>query len=167
MGFTYPTTRSTGYVMGASTWNADVVDNMRWLGNDAPSCKAAMSGVQSIPVGVTTSLSFDTEWWDTAGLHSVSVNPTRFTAPVTGRYQIQGMIRFPAANYNGFLEAYINDIATNDRSGMAFSSSADYGISYLNEYEMSAGSFIQLAAWHNNGSALNLWGHCIVKWVGQ
>jgi hypothetical protein len=44
----------------------------------------------SLPNNVFTPLSFDTNAFDVGGIHSTSVNPTRFTAPVGGLYLVQG-----------------------------------------------------------------------------
>jgi hypothetical protein len=47
----------------------------------------------SLPNTILTALSFDTNAFDVGGIHSTSVNPTRFTAPVGGLYLIQGVFQ--------------------------------------------------------------------------
>lgn len=54
-----------------------------------PSASAYNSATQTIAPSTTTSLTFNTNSWDTCSsctIHSTSTNPTRFTAPSTGFY---------------------------------------------------------------------------------
>jgi hypothetical protein len=167
MPFTYPTARTTGYVMGASVWNSDVVDNMRWLSGDSPSCKAKLSVAQSVGTSTASLLGFDLEVWDVGGMHSPAVNNSRFTAPVTGRYQVIASVGFPSSgSYVGFIEPYVSGLQSGERSGSSFSG-ADYGISAVAEFQLTAGAYVEIAAWHNFGSPLSLFGSCVVKWVGR
>lgn len=167
MGFTYPTTRSTGYIMGASTWNAEVVDNLRWLSGDSPSCKAYMAVAQSVGTSSASALGFDSEVWDTASMHSTAVNNSRFTAPVTGRYQVIASVEFPGVGvYSAFVEPYVSGVQSGERSGSYFNS-IDYGISAVAEFQLSAGAYVEIIAWHNYGSPMSLFGSCVVKWVGR
>jgi hypothetical protein len=100
-------------------------------------------------------------------MHSTTVNNSRFTVPVTGRYEITACIRYPAAAFNGFIEPFISGITTSERAGMTFSASADYGINASWTFTIAAGGYVELVAWHNFGSSLNLYGTCTVKWVGR
>lgn len=59
---------------------------------------AKHSTTQSIPNAAHTAITWDTNVINTLGAHSTSVNPTRFTAPSTGIYEIGCVINFNAAN---------------------------------------------------------------------
>jgi hypothetical protein len=167
MPFTYPTTRTTGYTMGASTWNAEVVDNMRWLSGDSPSCKAKLSVAQSVGTSTASLLGFDLEVWDVGGMHSPVVNNSRFTAPVTGRYQVIASAEFGAVGvFSAFIEPYISGIQSGERSGMAFNT-IDYGINSVSEFQLTAGAYVEIAVWHNFGAPTSVFGSCVVKWVGR
>jgi len=168
MAFTVPTTRSTGYVVGASVWNAEIVDNMKWLSGDYPSCKAQIAGSQAVGANVPSILGFGSELWDVGDMHSTAVNISRFTAPVTGRYQVMAFVSFEAAVFYGWIEPYISGAATGERSGMAFSSGADYGICSVSEHQLGAGAYVEIVAWHNYlPTPLDVWGTCVVKWVSR
>lgn len=167
MPFTYPTTRTTGYVMGASVWNAEVVDNMRWLSGDSPSCKSTKSVAQSVGTSTASILGFDVEVWDVGGMHSPAVNNSRFTAPVAGRYQVIAYAGFPSVGtYTAFTEPYISGAPTGERAGLYLSGN-DVGISSSGEFQLSAGMYVEIAAWHNFGSPVGVYGSCVVKWVGR
>jgi len=68
-------------------WNNYVRDNLLAL-RDAPRCRVTKAAAQSIPNGTYTELLFDTERYDTAGLHSTVSNTGRLTAPVAGVYEV-------------------------------------------------------------------------------
>lgn len=53
-------------------------------GGSRPYSVAYASGAQSVPNVTLTALSFDTNTVDVGGVHSTSVNPTRFTVPTAG-----------------------------------------------------------------------------------
>jgi hypothetical protein len=58
-----------------------------------PAVRVFNTANQNIPSSTVTALSFDSEQFDTAGLHSTSTNPDRLTAPVDGIYQVNGWIQ--------------------------------------------------------------------------
>lgn len=59
---------------------------------------AKHSTTQSIPNAAHTAITWDTNVINTLGAHSTSVNPTRFTAPSTGIYEIGCLLNFGGAN---------------------------------------------------------------------
>ena len=77
--------QSTGDVVSAAMWNRQK-DNDLFVARDRPFCMAAMSVNQTIANNANTVLSFDTNYVDNASVHSTSVNPSRFTAPIAGWY---------------------------------------------------------------------------------
>lgn len=64
--------------------------------NPIPTARIYNSGNLSINNATATALTFDSERWDTAALHSTAVNTSRLTAPVAGRYQVSATVRFDA-----------------------------------------------------------------------
>lgn len=168
MALTVPTTRTTGYVMGASVWNAEVVDNMKWLSGDAPSCKAYIATSFAVGTGVASILGFDAEVWDITGMHSTAVNNSRFTAPVAGRYMLIASVQFPSTGtYSGFIEPYLNGLAIGERHGTTFNPASAYGLNLVSEFELAAGGYVEMVAWHNNSVTNALTASCVVKWVGR
>jgi hypothetical protein len=58
------------------------------LSHAIPAARVTRTSAQSIPDSLNTSLAFDQERYDTAGLHDNATNNSRLTAPVTGIYAV-------------------------------------------------------------------------------
>src|SRR5262245_61121632 len=97
MSYTTPSTRSAGYVVGATQWN-ELVMNDRWLAQSntdgRPLCHAYRSTTVSVADATNTAISWNAERYDNASCHSVSVNTSRFTAPVDGLYRLTAWLRW-------------------------------------------------------------------------
>ena len=63
-----------------SAWDGVVWSDV--TAGDALGCSAYNDGTQSIPDITDTAVTFNSEDWDNAGMHSTSVNTSRFTVPV-------------------------------------------------------------------------------------
>lgn len=118
------------------------------------------AGVQSIPDSVDTPLTFDTNSIDigTPQLHSITVNPTRFTAQVTGLYLAVGQLLFDSA-----LGGNIRQIAVSTNGGFGafpFSivrttpSAVDTCIQVTALLQLVAGSYIEFTALQDSGGPL-------------
>lgn len=107
--------------------------------------------------GASTLLTFNSERYDLAGLHSTSVNTGRLTAPVAGRYAIVAHVTFDTnATGNRQVLVEVNGatlIAADSRN--AVSGSATH-IAVATEYELAAGDYVQVYAFQNSGGALNV-----------
>lgn len=122
----------------------------------ATSCKLRNSTSTSVPNGTFTTLTFDTEDWDSGGMHS-GANPTRITAPTAGKYMIVGSTGF-AANVSG---RRVLDIRDSSGTIMARTESAPDPASASQTFchvaaivNMTAGGYVELVAWQNSGSSL-------------
>lgn len=97
MAFTAPSTRSNGYVVGATQWN-ELVNNDLWSwvasSSGRPRCRVHKSAHQLTAHSVATAVTWDVNDHDPTGCHSTSVNPTRFTAPVDGWYRLVANVRW-------------------------------------------------------------------------
>ena len=58
------------------------------LSHAIPAARVTRTSAQSIPHSLNTSLAFDQERYDTAGVHDNTTNNSRLTAPVTGIYAV-------------------------------------------------------------------------------
>lgn len=83
----------TDFYMGfnGSTWGklGSAVDTSPYSNHflaNPPACRVTHNTTQSIPSGFWTALTFNTEFFDTGGLHSTSSNPTRITIVQPGLY---------------------------------------------------------------------------------
>lgn len=121
-----------------------------------PSVRVTNSGIQSLNDNTLTALNFDTERFDTDGLHSTSTNNTRLTASVAGKYLIFATVTWDT-NATGLREiavklndtTYILDDVRSAVNGLnSFNSVA--GV-----YHLAAGDYIELIGWQNSGGSLS------------
>lgn len=116
------------------------------------------SGAITLTTGVAAALTFDSERWDTAGLHSTVTNTSRLTAPVFGLYVGTGHVRF-AANAVGIREISVSVNGTTTiaiQDILALVGGAVTILSVPFEYELAAGDYVELVAYQNSGGNLNV-----------
>jgi hypothetical protein len=65
-----------------------------------PVARVTHSSGQVVPDTTLAVLSFNTERYDTAGLHSTTSNTSRLTAPVTGIYEVTADVRWSGAQFS-------------------------------------------------------------------
>ena len=121
-----------------------------------PAVRASRGGTpQSIANGVTTPVSFDTETFDTANLHSTTTNDDLLTAPVAGVYQITGNVRW-AANATGTRFVAINVGSARVASVYHLPNSASTDQSVSVAYALTAGQTVFLEVFQTSGGPLDL-----------
>jgi hypothetical protein len=130
---------------------------------------------QSTPPTITNDtqayLSFDTEDYDTAGLHESVTNPSRLTAPKTGQYALFGQTVW-ASNTVGFrhLSMEINGtttiVAQRDQALTSGPLGNQQAISTV--YRLTAGDYARLGVRQNSGGDLGLATAAIfsMHWIG-
>ena len=84
MAFTTPATAVAATALTASFLNVNVRDNIAWMATDSPSCNVYNNANISIATGTNTALTFNSERYDNAAMHSTSSNTQRITAPTGG-----------------------------------------------------------------------------------
>jgi hypothetical protein len=67
------------------------------LSHSIPAARVTRGSAQSIPDSLNTSLAFDQERYDTAGVHDNVTNNSRLTAPVTGIYAVTAQFSWGAS----------------------------------------------------------------------
>jgi hypothetical protein len=72
-------------------------------GGSDKGCRVYNSTAITIADSTTTTLTFDTESWDTDAMHSAAVNPERLTCKTAGKYLVGGNVFWDtnAAGYRG------------------------------------------------------------------
>ena len=127
---------------------------------DPPRCFVYNSANISITTsGAVQALTFDTEYEDTGGMHSTSVNTSRITIPTggSGWYRFGGCVRF-AANATGYREVKIR---ANGSVDIVIQRTENHGgtdtcrVALHGEYPLAAGDYIELVVTQNSGGALN------------
>ncbi len=125
-------------------------------GNPEVGARAYNSGAQSISNNTTTAVTFDSESYDTSGIHSTSSNTSRLTAPTAGKYLISGNACFDA-NAAGvrLFHVYVNGFMV--ASDRPTSIGAIFGTcgSVNTVYSMNAGDYAELYVFQNSGGSLN------------
>lgn len=142
--------------------NFEALDSRFPVGPDAisslPSARVYNSAALTIATGgVGTSLTFDSERFDTRSLHSTSANTGRLTAPVAGLYVITAQIEW-AANGVGERDLILNlngttNIARSLHPTTAVGTTAQ-SISTL--YKLAANDYVQVVVRQTSGGNLNV-----------
>ncbi|CAB4168169.1 Bacteriophage lambda, Stf, side tail fibre-repeat-2 [uncultured Caudovirales phage] len=126
-------------------------------------CSLSNSASQSISNATQTTVTFDTEQWDTDGIHSTSSNTGRFTVPAGkgGKWRLSGTLNGDTSGTNWSLFIYVNgsyfitgfpqfsQIANGGGTGM-------FTLSY--ELNLAAADYIELKAEQASGGAANIRG---------
>jgi hypothetical protein len=156
MAYTPPTTRTTGDLVTAATWNADLVDNIRFLASP-PACRVWNNANQSIPNNVLTALLFNSERYDTDSMHSTVTNTSRITFTTAGVYVVFAHLNI-ASNATGKRSAgfrlnggtFIGELTVPPVSG------ADTNLSPCTTYKFAAGDYVECYVNQTSGVALNV-----------
>lgn len=152
MAYVAPTTRIVGERITAAIWNQDVVDNVAFLANP-PSCFVYNSGNQSISDATETTLTFDSERWDTNSMHSTSLDTGRITFNTAGIYLVQGNVRITAGN--DYSMAYLSirrdgttEIAIVLHTTTTFNTNPILNVSVVRKF--AAAQYVELRAYQDN-----------------
>ncbi len=125
-----------------------------------PAAQAFNSATESITSGSgTTTLTFNSENFDTAALHSTTTNTSRLTAPVAGLYQVTGQVRW-SANGAGSRFLAINKSGAGwvgadwrQAAGGTFNIT-DQFVTALTS--LTAGQYVELDAYQDSGATLTV-----------
>lgn len=139
----------------APTFRAQVIADIPVM----DSCRVYNSANISVPNAAFTALTFDTERYDTNGLHSTASNTSRLTAARTGVYLITGNI-FWAGNAAGALREVgisVNGSTTVfiARALQAPTANA-IGLTVATLWTLSATNYVELLAYQDTGGNLNV-----------
>lgn len=144
MAWTDPTTRSTSDLITAAIWNTDLVDNLTYLHDELPSARVYHSTSQSCTGSTDTALAFDSERFDTDGIHSVVSNTERLTCQTDGVYFIWGNAEWTTSAGTYYLKIRLNGstmIAMQRHDGSANNPGQVCCI-----YELAATDYVELIA---------------------
>lgn len=85
MAWTDPKTWSVNEVVTAANMNTHLRDNLDWLANDHPRCRATRTTSQSVAAGSDVAITLPSaETYDVGVMHDTSTNPSRITVPSGG-----------------------------------------------------------------------------------
>lgn len=121
-----------------------------------PAVRATNSMNESIPNASYTTLTFDTNAYDNAGMHSTSTNTSRLTAPISGVYDVTGSVVW-AGSTTGDRFLYIRKNGSSDVAFSAVAIAAGYtSEEATTQVRLSAGDYLELQVYQGNGTALNI-----------
>lgn len=156
MAFSVLPTESVGEVIDAAEWNA-IVDDVNWLGQGHPKTHAYNGGA-SFAQATTVALSWASHLYDTGGMHSTSVNPTRFTAPSTGIYYFAANV-VSAVDVESFpfiLMLYLNNTTEMARSSTLTIANHQNGIYLASMFNLTAGDYLDVRVFGDKVAAGNI-----------
>lgn len=139
------------YFYDGASWSLEET----YLGQIA--CYVSNTTDIALASGTNVLLTFDTESYDTASMHSNATNPERLTAPVTGVYELNCQCRISTGGVatnlnvffrkNGFNLQFNNSYVTGGGAGVFWTKCATW-IGKLN-----AGDYITVYAFQSSGAA--------------
>lgn len=149
--------------MTSAIWNASVRDNILYLKDredNPPRAFAYHSTTQSIATGADTAVALDSEFVDSATLHSIATNTSRITIPSgqDGWWLFTGRVEF-AANATGQRKLILRLGGTTEIAGVQLDAAAGANVTKLAiafMWNAAAAEYYELIVSQNSGGALNL-----------
>lgn len=163
-----------GNLMTAALWNATVYNGITYLLNP-PQCHAWQSSAQSVTSGAWTSISLNNTTTDPYAGHSDTTNNSRYTAQVSGWYEISGVVAF-IANAAGYRAAkcVVNGAVINASTGYSWNNTGSWNSAVTTPVRvvfLNVGDYVELQGFQNSGGALStttlgeLCSALTVRWV--
>ncbi|DBA34793.1 TPA_asm: virion structural protein [Caudoviricetes sp. vir520] len=127
------------------------------IGAYTEGCRVFNSANINIPNAAWTTLTFDSERYDTDSIHSTIANTDRLTCQTAGKYQITGNVIFDSNNV-GFrlLAIEYNGATLIGRSGNMALNATVTPLSLSTLYELSVSDYVTLKVYQTSGGALNV-----------
>jgi hypothetical protein len=151
MALTYPIPQiTTGEYVDVPDWNA-LVDSINFIANP-PACRVyKASSFSHASSGTAQPITFDTERYDTDGMHSTSVNTDRITFTTAGLYLVEGGVQWDA-NATG-----VRYLAIRLNGSTIIRLKQDNAVNDLGQivstvYKFAAADYVQLMAFQNSGA---------------
>jgi hypothetical protein len=157
MPYTAPATVVTGTTI-ASTWGNAVKAATDYLANP-PACRLWHNAAQATTSGARLALAFNSEEFDTDGMHDTATNNSRITINTAGIYVVHGAVEWAASNTTGVRQleirgngsdATIYAIQSVDPAAAARQAT----ISLIRKFAV--GNYIQLTVFQSSGIGINI-----------
>lgn len=152
---TLPTTKtmSVGETGVSADWNTYVRDAVAFFLNK-PCCRVYNNANISITANTNTVLTFNTERYDTDGMHSTSAATSRITCVTAGKYMIGGHINWASAGTDRrFVQILLNGSASLGAQELTGGATS---MSVTTCWGLVAGDYIELQVYQNSGGPLNV-----------
>lgn len=150
-----PTTRSTGDLITAAIWNADLVDNLIYLHHGLPMARVYNGANISIANATLTALTFNSERYDTDAIHDTASNTSRLTCKTAGKYLIGGNAAWGSTGTDERrLQIRLNG-ATLIASWVG-NSGANMNMYVATVYDLAVNDYVELMVYQATGGAINV-----------
>ena len=122
-----------------------------------PGARVRNSSGETIPSSSSTTLTYNTEDFDTANLHSTTTTTSRLIAPVAGKYMIMASAewttntsgrRILILELNGTTQIMRDSVSPNNDSGIGPEQEVE------TVYQLAAGDYVEVVAYQDSGSSL-------------
>jgi len=175
MAYSSPAAIVTGTTISKTTFGDVVKADLDFLANP-PACRVYNSAATtSIPNNAATTLTFDSERFDTDSMHSTVTNTSRITVNTAGLYVVNAQVffagngtgeRYVAINVNGATTIVRVQQVTNTTTG-------PWRAQAITLWKAAATNYFEVSVFQNSGAALNIQGgsagdgiEFMAHWVG-
>ena len=132
------------------------------LSHSIPAARVTRSSAQSIPDSLNTSLAFDQERYDTAGVHDNTTNNSRLTAPVTAIYAVTAQFTWggsagPGSRFAGLMKNGSTLIARSQELA------GDDDENITSQVRLAAGDYVEVLVLQTSGGNLTVAGNGVAQ----
>lgn len=116
------------------------------------------SAAQAIGTGAWATLAFNTERWDTHGLHDNAVNNSRLTCKTAGKYSIKGQARFDlnAAGKRSIMITLNGSTELCHNALLNLGAGTYVSVNVETIYDLAVGDYVELEVYQDSGGDLNV-----------
>lgn len=159
MAYTTDRTWVAGEVVTAAYLNTYLRDNVKWLSTDKGMCRISNTVNQNHTTsGSAQSITFDTNTFDNASIHSTSSNTSRITVPTNhgGKWLVGGALGWAASA----LGNYRNSVVSHSAAGAIAKSLAPPSAATFSQtsvvalYSTAAATYFELQGEQDSGGTL-------------
>jgi hypothetical protein len=122
-----------------------------------PAARVTRTAAQTIPSGTTTTLRFDSERYDTAGLHGNGAANSRLRAPVDGVYEITANVSWEQSDEGTLRELFL---VASDSGRIASVDSASTAVPFRQEVttqaRLDAGDYVEAQVFHASPTEIDV-----------
>ena len=120
--------------------------------------KSVKTTAQSLTANTVTAITFtDGEVFDTDTYHDTATNPSRFTVPSTGKYQVIGYVLYATASTGDRLVGFrVNGLGNENQDSRLPSADRQTAITLSDVLSLTAGDYVELTARQRTSGALNV-----------
>jgi hypothetical protein len=150
-GIIYNTTLASLQSYDGAAWVSYVPVNA-----DEASCRVRKSTTQAIANDTPTILSWDTEDYDTDGMHSTVTNNSRITIITAGKYVVTANAKFAtsiAAGTGARIEILLNGTTVLASQSTGAVGTSAPSVNVVDARDFASGDYIEVQVYHNSGGS--------------